>query len=535
MKHWIPVLLVFALLLSMMTACKQPNEKPEIHDDSGQSIASQPTELEQQIPETDAPTEPVEPSKPTEPKPVFPPAPEGPAWLPQRPEKMTYEEYFSEVRPYLTDSDNENWLISEGDIYKYYRLYPDINEGLQIILCNAENYGRWGGVVHTVPDTADLGRWQQLGTDGITAYLTQMGNKDCIIAVDLLTGNREYIVKDAVIANAVYCGDVLLYAMYVDGEIQVVRHYIPTGDEQMYATGQKVVGMFRIDSTFTDSGSITWTGLTQEMTEILIKELQNPNSKYRSASGDYDVPSLWEMEDPLNNAAAESLYWHCYDIQKDTGCHTLYKCTIGSDGDILSEATGIVDGCWYADSDDRDHFDPDAEPPAKPTANIGPWVPFVEPMRDVEEETNDVRLVIHNDRSYIGNHADFTLLTDMPIRFHHLLSDEKGYDMDALYASTPDNCLIRVYLDGSTPTVIYEGTDLGYVHVAGQCIMVVDGDQLIQIDLIEQRYRVLFTHENLYSAGGNFQSVYIELVSGLHKKAYDYNIETGEFTETVSH
>ena len=320
--------------------------------------------------------------------------------------------------------------------------------------------------------------------------------------------------------------------MYTDGEIQLVRHYIPTGDEQMYATGQKVVGMFRIDSQVTDSASITWTGLTQEMTEILIAELQNPNSKYRSASSYSDVSSLWEMEDPFNIAAAERLYWLCYDIQKDTGCCALFKRTIGLDGSILSEATGVVDGCWYADSDDRDHFAPDAEPPAKPTASIGPWVPFVDPMRDVEEETNDVRLVIHNDRVYIGNHADFTLLTDTPIRSTRLLSDEKGYDMDALYASTPDNRFVRVYLDGSTPTVIYEGADLGYVHVAGQCIMVVDGNQLIQIDLNEQRYRVLFTHENLYRARGNFQSVEIELVSGLHKKVYSYNIETGEFTET---
>ena len=522
MKRWLSMLFVLALLLSVMSACAQPDLP-----DNPSANATNPPKVEA----TDPPK--IETTVPTEPPATEPPAPEGPAWLPQRPEKLSYEEYFSEVRPYMADGDNENWLVSEGDIYKYYRLYPDINDGLQIILCNAENYGRWGGVAHTVPDTADLGRWQQLGTDGITAYLTQMGNKDCIIAVDLLTGNREYIVKDAVIASAVFCGDVLLYAMYTDGEIRLVRHYIPTGDEQMYATGQKVVGMFRIDSQVTDSASITWTGLTQEMTEILIAELQNPNSKYRSASYYSDVSSLWEMEDPFNIAAAERLYWLCYDIQKDTGCCALFKRTIGLDGSILSEATGVVDGCWYADSDDRDHFALDAEPPAKPTASLGPWVPFVEPIRDVEEETNDVRLVIHNGRAYIGNHADFTLLTDTPISYPHLLADEKGYAMDALYASTPDNCLIRVYLDGSAPTVLYRGTDLGRFHAAGQLLTIMDDDKFIVLDTENQCYRVLFSHENLYDAGYDGKNhLYIKLVSGLHRQAYICDLETGEFTET---
>ena len=519
-------LIALILLLCMLTACTQP----ALPDDPSANATNAPTEgttapseAQQTEPPTEPPTESPEneTTRPTEPpvtEPTIPPTPQDTSWLIEQPEKLSYDEYFAEDRPYYGGSE---WLVANGAAWDGYTLKMDYRYGLQVCLWDDSQFE--DVAIFTVPDTADLENYNVVGTDGVTAYVTPYGEtKDCIIAVDLLTGNREYIIRDAVITSVQYRGDVLYYSMYKDDQMQIVRLYLPTGDEKLYPTGQKLAPMFAIGAPASTLGPIIWQGVTEKMTDMVIRELQNPESAYRTNDR---VPSyLWETEEAWIYAARNPVHWLCMAIQNETGERTLYMCTIQPDGSIVSEETGVVDSCWYGSDYGHDHYNPDAEPPSAPIANIGEWKSYVQsvPWKDEPEKTTYLRLYQGKIYSLEGN--TFTYVNDTPVK---VLSYRNGY-----YASTYDNKLIRLSQDGKEYVVLYQGEDLNISTFSrqGDMLCIRDGTRLIQLDMKNQRYRTIFTHENLTGAYFDSENVlYINLTSGLHVAAYLYDLTTGEF------
>ena len=533
MKRWITVLMVFVLLFSMMAACGQAEPTPDPSADPDQNISVDPDGQEdpkEKTPDQDIPPESSEPEENTDPE---YPTPQELDWVIEQPEKLSYEEYFSEDRSYETSN---NWLVPDGDVYKGYFLNLHIVHGLQVCRWIQDAWSE-ENAIYTVPNTTDLGGWEQwhlVGTDGTTAYVMKLGDVNYIISVDLLTGDRQLIVEEAIITNAVYCGDVIFYGLYTDGTIQIVRHYIPTGDEMIYPTGQKLVHMFSVHKPSSSASPITWTGVTEEMTAAVISEIQNPDSEYRiTGSTDGNTYALlWEQEEPWIYGEHNPLHWLCCDLQEATGYRTLYDCTILPDGSMVSEATGVVDGCWYGSDFNHDHYNPDADPPAKLTVRKGSWKPFVEEMRSTGEDSSEFKLKVHQDRVYEMDGNTFTLVTDMPVLSVNRTYADQSDSLNAYYGITPDNKLVRIYLDGQTPSVLYEGTDLKYFDSDGGYLLVLDGDSIIQLDVENQRYRTILTHKDLRYASLYDNTLYITLLSGLHVAAYLYDLSTGKLTET---
>ena len=495
------------------------------------------------------PAQPTEPTKPT-PEPTTPPTaeptieptvpPEVPdqpdlSWLPERTEELSYEEYFSEDRPYYHSSF---WLVQTDGVMKGYTLKSS-GAGLQV--CTYDD-NPWddvdGEIVHTVPNSETLWEHSLVGTNGRVACIAEFmdvmaasGVKTAIYLVDLVTGDREIVIQDAVITSVSYCGDVLYYAVYKDDRMQIVRHYIPTGDEHFYPTNQTLVPMFSFNAPVSSDSPIIWWGTTEKMTDAIMKELQNPESRYRSH--DRVPPYLWEMEEPWIYAQNNPIHWLCCALQEDTGYRTLYKCEIGTDGSVISEATGIVDSCWYGSDYGHDHYNPDADPPAKPTARKGSWKPFAEEMRSTGEDSSEFVLELHQNHVYEIDGNTFTLVTDMAVRSIYMTYADQSDSLNAYYGITPDNKFVRIYLDGQTPSVLYEGTDLKYFSSEGSYLLVLDGNSIIQLDVENQRYKTLFTHENLnYAYFDSDHVLYIELKSGLHVVAYLYDLSTGKLKET---
>lgn len=506
-----------ALLLLMLAACTAPE---------------QPTEP------TQPPTEPTTP--PTVEPTVPPEEPDQPdlSWRPEQTEKLSYEEYFAEDRPYYHSSF---WLVETDGVLKGYTLKLS-GDGMQVCAYDSDPWDDVeGGIVHTVPDSEFLWEHALIGTNGRVACMAEykdvmagVGVKTAVYLVDLVTGDREVIVQDAIITTASYCGDVLYYAVYKDDEMQIVRHYIPTGDELFYPTGQTLAPMFLFSAPVSSDSPIVWQGTTDKMTAAVMKELQNPESQYRSS--DRVPPYLWEMEEPWIYAQHNPIHWLCCALQEDTGYRTLYRCEIGTDGSVISEATGIVDSCWYGSGYPHDHYNPDARAPGKPVSSIGQWQPFVENIRETEPETLNYELESYRDYYYQVTGNEFTLLTETPLRSYVRIMSLGDGEHEAYYGITQDNAFIRIYADGSAPTVLYQGQ--GEIWTASDeetKIYLGDGDTIVELDLETQQWRTVFTHEDLswfYCDYENENVLYIDLVSGLHIESYLYDLTTGKLTKT---
>lgn len=494
-----------------------------------------------------APAQPTDPTKPTsepttpptaEPtiEPTVPPeVPEQPdlSWLPEQTEELSYEEFFAEDRSY---DQSSFWLVETDGVMKGYTLRSS-ETGLQV--CTYDD-NPWddvdGEIVHTVPNSESLWEHSLVGTNGRVACIAEFmdvmaasGIKTAIYLVDLVTGDREIIIQDAVITSVSYCGDVLYYAVYQDDMMQIVRHYIPTGDELFYPTGQTLVPLFSFGAPVSSDSPIIWQGATEKMTAAVMEELQNTDSQYRS--DDRVPPYLWEIDEPWIYAKHNPMHWLCCALQEDTGYRTLYKCEIGADGSVISEATGIVDSCWYGSGYPHDHYSPDAPAPAKPVSNIGAWQPFVEPMAEVGPETPNPDIEAYRGYYYqvVGN--EFKLLADIPLRACQVDSEGQAY-----YAVTQDHALIRIYTDGTAPTVLYQGQNIvGRIDFDKEEIYIRDGNTIVELNLQTQQYRTVFTHEDIsgfYSDYENEHTLYIDLVSGLNITSYLYDLTTGKLTKT---
>lgn len=523
MKH--VRLVAWILLVCMLTACTQP------------ALPADPSENPMNAPTVETVPPANDPGNET-PEPTDDPNEPDLSWLPEQTEKLSYEEYFAEDRPYYHSSF---WLVETDGVAKGYALRQSI-DGLQVCTYDANPWDDVEGeIVHTVPNTESFVEHVLVGTDGVVACIAELRNvaaagnaKTAIYLVDLVTGDRETIIQDAVITSVSYCGDVLYYAVYQDDMMQIVRHYIPTGDELCYPTDQTLAPMFVFWAPASSGSSLTWECTTEEMTAAVMKELQNPESAYRS--NERVPPYLWEMEEPWIYADRNPVHWLCMALQEDTGERTLYKRTIQADGSTVSEVTGVVDSCWYGSDMSHDHYNPDASSPAKPKANIGSWMPFAEQMRQEGEESLVYDLEIYRNQLYQTDGNVFTLLTDTPLKQYSIAEADYGNFINAYYGITVDNKLVRIYLDGTAPSVLYEGNNLGHVSFSGEYLTIKDGDRIIQLDLNNQIYRTVFQHEDMigmyFDYGEQSHDVlYICLRRGLHSTGYLYNLKTGEFTE----
>lgn len=508
------LLLLMICILCFCTACTQPQQQDPPTEPPTADNTPQPTE---------------DPTENTEPP--------APIWLPQQTEKLSSEEYFAEDRPYITNP--YSWLVEEAGVYKGYTLYLT-DQGLQVHAYDPNFWGEPGELLYTVPDSDTLATWELLGTDGITAYCAKRaGLISNIIAVDLVTGAHSWIVNDAEIVTAHYCGDVLFYAQFLDGQVVIIRRYLPTGQEQYIYTGDTVPAMFGMSPPVSTHGDISWTGVSADMVTKLMEVLEDPESKYQQDPDSeglwgIDLSDLWADKGVFLNGNTRSLQMLCFRIQSETGIPSLRSTQYNIFTGEQTEKTGVIDNCWFGSGYNHDHYDPDAPAPAKPSASLSDWQPFVETVPATETQPLDGRLILHNDLLYLVSGNTFTLLTDIPIQAYR--QTEAAFDAEdgIICAITQDNDLVRVYTDGTAPIVLYSGqSTLGRLSYMGSMLFVMDGSSIIQLDANTQQYRTVFTGEDLSWCYCDSETVlYMELVSGLHVDAYLYDLTTGEITET---
>ena len=68
-------------------------------------------------------------------------------------------------------------------------------------------------------------------------------------------------------------------------------------------------------------------------------------------------------------------------------------------------------------------------------------------------------------------------------------------------------------------------------------MIVLDEDQVIQLNLRDQKYRIVLSNENILRLYFDYESdipsevLYIEMNRGLHSTGYLYNLATGDVTE----
>lgn len=508
------LLLLMICILCFCTACTQPQQPDLPTDPPASQNTPQPTEEPTQ--DTTENTEPP-----------------APAWLPQQTEKLSYEEYFSEDRLYTTDP--YLWLVEEEGVYKGYILNLS-EDGLQVHAYDPNFWGEPGELLYIVPQSDSLVAWELIGTDGITAYCA---NNSSIVAVDLVSGTRSWIVNDELITAVYFCGDVLYYAQRIDNQMTIIRRYLPDGHEHYTYTEDTVPAMFRMSPPVSTHGDISWNGVSEEMAAKLAEVLQDPQSKYQQDPDSegldgIDLSSLWGNENVLLTGNTRNLQMLCYRIQRDTDIPALRKTQYDQIADTLTEQIGVIDNCWFGSGYSHDHYDPDAAPSAEPVSGIGPWQPFAETMPATETQPLDGRLVLHNHLLYLVSGNTFTRLADTPILEYRQTETAFDADAGAIYAITGDNDLVRVYTDGSAPTVLYSGQSTLYqLSYRGNMFYVIDGDSIVQLDLQTQQYRTVFSHEDLYWSYCDSENVlYIDLTSGLHLASYLYDLTTGELTET---
>ena len=155
-------------------------------------------------------------------------------------------------------------------------------------------------------------------------------------------------------------------------------------------------------------------------------------------------------------------------------------------------------------------------------------------MSDMECFDPEYDIVVYQNKVYtvIGN--TFTLLTDTPIRSVYSIYSENYESINACYGIALDNRLVRLYPDGSTPTVLYQGTNIRTICASDDSLVILDEDQVIQLDLREQKYRTVFRHENIlwmYFEVESSEVLYIYMNRGLHSTGYLFSLVTGEVKE----
>ena len=161
-------LVALLLVLCMLTACTapaQPTEPPELSNDPVTPTADEPT------PPTDVPVEPNEPDEPDL------------SWFPAGTEKMGYDDYFAEDRPYEHSSF---WLVETDGVTKAYTLQQS-EAGLQVCTYDANPWDDVGSeAIYTVPNSESLLEYAMLGTDGVEAcFVARNDGTATIYLVDL--------------------------------------------------------------------------------------------------------------------------------------------------------------------------------------------------------------------------------------------------------------------------------------------------------------------------------------------------------------
>ncbi len=476
---------------------------------------------------TDAPTEP-----PTE----APTEGEAADWYVQTPAApLSYADLTTKDLPF----SGAQWLIS-GEAGA--TIYEIAVEGGVLQVRDARGFG---DPVHTVALPEELATAVALGGDGQVGYVATGAQ---IAAVDLKTGEVKTLVEaDRLLDAAMVSYDVIYYAAEAEGKATIFRLYFPEGKVDLIYGGIPVypASEFRLIPPETTLGKVGWTMMNPEMMALLTQEFANPDSVYKNTSPKFDFTEIWGQPGQIDtyqptNYLARSI---CQAMQDQSGLLALVRCWYDPVKDEYTQELGAIDDCFTGTGLWHDHYDPEAEAPAVPVVNFGDWADMgVDPLPQTREEllaeTGDQDA--YTGLLYAAPYERPTLYAGNPGEPLKQVLAEPVTQWESsryyLYAITEDGALVQVSPDGSVRNTLYRARygALRDVDYQGGMVFLLDGDDLVQLDLTTMRQRTLLEAEAMVDCQYLAENqVYICQSKGLHQMQYILDLETQTLEETV--
>lgn len=530
------LLLVLMLCLSICACKKKGDEQPtqttaESIENTQNTEALKATESTKstKATETTQNTENTEPPKPTD-----PPVAELSVsdWQLEKPDYLSYEEYFSVERNFanVSSTQSPNYWIKNGKNYDFVHELPSYDR--LVVKCYAN------GAYYAIPNSGTYAKYHIAGADGHYGYVY---NENQFVRLDLATGEAEVLLSRQSFASYdiyprinIYLVDniIVYYASNVDNQLTIGRLYMPTlKNEVLYSTHGE---FYNVALGYPqNTRSIVWSMLNPEFISYLKVELANPNSKVQKGEH-YDLSEIWKSEDAFTRIIQTPSMQH---VLQDAGnIRALLMCTYNLASKELTKQTGVVDNCFHGSGMPHDHYNPEVTTAEPVELVMGPWKDMLNKVPDIivaeETVTNGLLLPGADSNRYLyGN--DGKKLIESPVSW--AVDTGKG----AICISADKRSVFAFSYTDRQPVEIYRSTDTDInaperifnLDQERKWLVIRDGDSLVQLDLAAGKSRELVRHQYIqpyYYIDHGQTTVYFEISVGLYGTGYTIDMQTGE-------
>lgn len=276
-------------------------------------------------------------------------APQNLSWLSQLPEPLPYSEFFSEVRSFPDEIDSYGWVVGT----KTYCLMPN-EDGIDI------GYAITQHSIYQIPNTKELTDFRLFASTSQHSYL--VFEKE-IVELEHLTGEHKVIFSaDRILGIDLLAHHVLCIGAEVDGDLQILRLYLPSNTLDVLYTGKGEAGtpysFYKIFFADKSTGVIFWKMMNPEFYPLIREVLLDPNSPYRDgtwANGKawilnsldtlwdpnvYDVNKLPDINDFLFLSLCEA-------VQEETGVPVFLTVDLDCSTLEVKKTYDQLDECWF--------------------------------------------------------------------------------------------------------------------------------------------------------------------------------------------
>ena len=429
------------------------------------------------------------------------------------------------------DENSGYWLVMDGD---YGVAYHFNSRNLEVRSSASE-------LVYPVPNAETLQGCSMVATDGKYVY---MKNKTEIMKVELLTGSIVGSLQTGkiLVQNIVDC--IVMYYVEYDGEnFNICRAYLPEMKLDVLDSFEAPSKVYAEHGTTYIDGSMRWILFNPELLGLMEEELKNPESSYQKLTiygQENDFSDMWTNEKFWDEdfLTWQDMFW--YGVQEKSGIRAFVEYHYHMEDGTLSKRTGIIDGCSFGTGELHDHFNPEITEISGPTVINGPWQTVhgqniqgtVSGKPSGEFSVEQCSFGTEPAKLYLCCDGYYTEFADISFKIRE---DRE----DAIYGITYDNRLVQLSYDGTVCNTLYTGEDtlLGLVIVESY-IYFADGDELLELDVKTNQYRVLVRQEHLSSLGYYTKDgqpfIYINATVGMAWNQHAYNLETGKIQAAVA-
>lgn len=439
----------------------------------------------------------------------------------------SYEEFLA-TEPEMTPITTDSWLVTDGNTAVMYRLG----------MWNLEVKSSVSDLVYPIPNAEALQSYSAMATDGEHVYM----QKDTeILKVELLTGKVVGTLPTGKILIQHIVENFAMYYVEYDGEnFNYCLAYLPEMKQAVLDTFEAPEKVYPMRTHYTD-GSMRWVLLNPVMLELLEKELQNPDSPYKTPTvyGEkVDFSDFWNSEILWNEYLSER-YLFLYSVQEMSGIRATVEYHYHMEDGSLTTRTGIIDNCFFGTGQLHDHYVPEITEIPGPSVVNGSWK--MAPGQDIQGEltpkpSGDFSVEQYSfgagpEKLYLCQNGQYTEFADIAFQ-------KKSSQEDAIYGTTADNKILQLSYDGTVCNTLYTGTDISNnIVILENSVYFVDGDELLQLDMATNQYRVLIKQKYLNEVGLRIQDnktlICFNAYAGLAWNQHGYNIETGQ-VETIT-